>query len=514
MGRRPGLPTGLDPVRFATEVVGEDLSPAQRTLLKAIYGLALTAEEAAIFQACTGRPAPDPPRPFYDVCVIAGRRSGKSSRIVANVAAIEAVLGQHEVGLARGEEAVCHVVGPTRDIADVTVRLIKGKFQAPLLRPLVRDERVNALTLTNGVVIEVETASRLAGRSRGGPLVILEESAFFPTDEATDPDVEILAALVPTMLTYPGARRLKVSTPYAKRGLLHEDWVKHWGRADGATLVWVAPTTLMNPAVDAQRIAADLERDPVRFASEYVTDPARPFREDVSGFLDDATLQAAVDPTLAGQPYDPAAVHVGAMDQAGGGADEPAAAVVCVGRQRVAVVALRVWGSKAPLDTVLDEAAAFFKERGLHEAWADRYGANWPVEGFRTRGILLRTSELTTSQTYIEFGGALRQGKVALPDHPKLLVQLRGLERRTSRDGRDVVDHRPGMRDDVAAAVARAVVGALKGAFAGSAWGPAGPPAPVDESLLQREKSIRMANWQAAAEGRVRRWSRDRGFDL
>jgi len=445
---------------FATAIVGEDLSRAQRSLLKALYGLPLTQGEAAIFAACTGR-ARGRPRPFYDATIICGRRSGKSSRIVANVAAYEAVYGGHEGGLARGEQGVIHVVGPHRDIADVTVNFVKGKFAVPALRRLVREESVQALRLRSGLVIEVETASRLAGRSRGGPLVILEETAFFPSEESPEPDVEILAALRPTMLTYPGARLLKVSTPYARRGVLYEDWLKHWGRADSDTLVWVAPTTLMNPAVDPKRIAADLERDPIRYAAEYVTDPTCPFRTDVSGFLDDATLTAAVVPGASGLPYDPAGQYTGGADLAGGGADEHAAVVAQRAPEGAAVVAIRGWGNKVPLEQVLDEMAEFLTSYGLRSAWADRYAAGWPVEAFQRRGVVLQTCPKPTGETYLEFGGALRQQRVALPEHPKLLSQLRGLERRVSRDGRDTVNHRPGMHDDVAAATARAVVMAL-----------------------------------------------------
>lgn len=451
---------GMDALRFATHAVGEPLSEAQTTLLKAMYGLPLTPGEAHCFETCTGRVPPHPPRPFHDVTVICGRRSGKSSRIVANVAAFEAVLGGHEAALARGEEAVIHVVGPHRDLADTTLNMVKGKFQVPLLRPLVRDDQVNTLRLKSGVVIEVETASKLAGRSRGGPLVILEEVAFFPSEESAEPDVEILAALRPTMLTYPGARLLKVSTPYAKRGLLYEDWLKHWAQ-DSDTLVWVAPTTLMNPAVDPARIAADLERDPIRYACEYVTDPTRPFREDVSGFLEDAILQGAVVPGVLSAPYQPDALYCGAVDLAGGGSDEHAAAIALAGAPGVAVVNVRVWGNKSPLEQVLDEAAQLFTAYGLRMVWADRYAASWPVEAFHQRGMVLNTCPKSTGDTYIEFAGALRQRQVALPDHPKLLTQLRGLERRTTRDGRDTVDHRPGGHDDVAAATARAVVAAL-----------------------------------------------------
>jgi hypothetical protein len=39
--------------------------------------------------------------------------------------------------------------------------------------------------------------------------------------------------------------------------------------------------------------------------------------------------------------------------------------------------------------------------------------------------------------------------RIELLDHPPLLQQLAGLERRTARGGRDSIDHAPGGHDDV-----------------------------------------------------------------
>ena len=85
------------------------ISPAQRTLLKSIYGLALTAEELDLWRRCTGRET-YPGKAFAEVCVVAGARSGKDSRIAAPVAIYEALFGGHEKHLAPGERAVIPIV--------------------------------------------------------------------------------------------------------------------------------------------------------------------------------------------------------------------------------------------------------------------------------------------------------------------------------------------------------------------------------------------------------------------
>jgi hypothetical protein len=73
----------------------------------------------------------------------------------------------------------------------------------------------------------------------------------------------------------------------------------------------------------------------------------------------------------------------------------------------------------------------------------------------------VRTCRKPKSDLYRDLLPLLNSGRVELLDHPRLVTQLCGLERRTARGGRDSVDHRPGGHDDVANAVAGAVAQAL-----------------------------------------------------
>ena len=69
---------------------------------------------------------------------------------------------------------------------------------------------------------------------------------------------------------------------------------------------------------------------------------------------------------------------------------------------------------------------------------------------FRANGIDLSQSAETKSDLYLTTLGKVNSGQVELLDVPKLLRQLRGLERRAMRGGREAVDHRRGAYDDVA----------------------------------------------------------------
>ncbi len=91
-----------------------------------------------------------------------------------------------------------------------------------------------------------------------------------------------------------------------------------------------------------------------------------------------------------------------------------------------------------------------------------RGGKPRPRERFREHGIEYRTAKKTKSEIYGALLPALNSGRIALVDVPRLLGQLIALERRTSRSGRDSIDHPPRGHDDVANAAAGALLVALE----------------------------------------------------
>jgi hypothetical protein len=92
----------------------------------------------------------------------------------------------------------------------------------------------------------------------------------------------------------------------------------------------------------------------------------------------------------------------------------------------------------------------------------DRYAGEWSPEQFGRNGIQYEPSELTKSEIYRELLPLLNSRVVALLTNERLQRQLLSLERRTTRGGRDAIDHPRGGRDDLANAVAGALVMAQK----------------------------------------------------
>jgi hypothetical protein len=94
------------------------------------------------------------------------------------------------------------------------------------------------------------------------------------------------------------------------------------------------------------------------------------------------------------------------------------------------------------------------KRYGITRVVGDRYAGEWPREQFRKNGITYEPSAQPKSILYNNLLPTLNSKKVDLLDNKILINQLTSLERRTSRGGRDQIDHLPNGHDDVANAVA------------------------------------------------------------
>src|SRR5262249_38333894 len=107
----------------------------------------------------------------------------------------------------------------------------------------------------------------------------------------------------------------------------------------------------------------------------------------------------------------------------------------------------------SPWDVVRDfvEVLKMYRVRTVV---GDRYGGEFAREPFRKLGIEYRVAEKPKSDLYRDFVPLLNSRRVELLDHPRLITQLTQLERRTSRGGRDSIDHGPNSHDDVINAVA------------------------------------------------------------
>jgi len=256
------------------------------SFLAALFGLSLTDEQLAIFQRHTGRQRPLD-KPAREAWLVVGRRGGKS-RIAALVAVYLACFRDYGRLLAPGERGTLPVIATDRYQARTVFRYIISLLEGvPMLAQLVERRTQHGIELTNGVTIEVHTASFRA--IRGYTLIgaVCDEIAFWRSEESANPDAEILNGLRPGMATIPGALLLCISTPYARRGALWDAHRRHYGEGGDPVLVWQAPTRAMNPSVDEQVVAEAYAQDEIAAAAGMApssagtsrpSSPARPSR--------------------------------------------------------------------------------------------------------------------------------------------------------------------------------------------------------------------------------------------
>ncbi|HEX5499705.1 MAG TPA: hypothetical protein VFX03_10775, partial [Thermomicrobiales bacterium] len=291
-------------------------------------------------------------------------------------------------------------------------------------------------------------------------LAVLDECAFFSSEDSAAPDIETYRAILPGLTTLPGSMIVGISSPYWQRGLLYDKFRRHFGKPDDDVLVIKAPSTALNPTLDPAEIARLIEDDPEAGAAEWLAE----FRRDVSGFVSREAVDAATVPGRIELPPVAGIRYVAFVDPSGGSADSMTLAVAHREDDgRVVLDAVRERRPPFSPEAAVAEFAELLTAYRVREVSGDRYAGEWPRERFREHGIEYRPSDKTKSDLYRELLPLLNAGKVELLENSRLATQLVALERRTARGGRDSIDHPPGAHDDLANAAAGAIVIAAPG---------------------------------------------------
>jgi hypothetical protein len=445
-----------------------------RAFLAAMFGLPMTDDALAHYRHHTGR-TEAPAAPFNEVALICGRRGGKS-RVLATIAVHLATIPDYADRLAPGETPTVAIIAADKRQARTIFRYIRGLLvNVPLLHPLLGAETAESLTLTNGVVIEVQTASYRSVRGYTLVAALCDEVAFFRDEASANPDEEILNALRPALGTL-GGPLLVASSPYAKRGALYTLFRDHWGKDGSEVLVWRGSTAEMNPGFPARIIAKAFEDDPARAGAEY----SALFRNDVAAYVTREVVDGCTVPGRYELPPLSGCRYVAFVDPSGGSSDSMTLAIAHADtRDRTLAVLDAVREVKPPFspDSVVQEFAGLLKTYGIARVTGDRFGGEWCREPFRKQNIAYDLSDRPKSDIYRDTLPMLNSGKAELLDLRPLASQLCGLERRTARGGKDSIDHAPGgAHDDVANSAAGALLLAMgKRAFIN--WGTVTPEA-------------------------------------
>jgi hypothetical protein len=454
-------------IQFLTDpqLLGLNVSPAQQTLLKSLYGLPLTAEERQLWTQCTGRSS-YPGRPFREATVLAGARGGKDSRIAAPVLAYEAVFGGHERYLGKGEFGILPLVAQDARATRIAFGYLKDAFtRSLLLAALVEDITSHEIKLTNRLSSLCFPCTHSSLRGWSNPAAGMSEVAFYRLEGQADSDVEIQASIRRGMLSFPNPKLIKISTPYVKSGLLYQDFRQYYGQESLDVLVWQASSMLMNPSLKAERLARERALEGSRYHREYEA----MFLDDLDTMFPVAVVEGVIIPHRYELEPRAGVSYLATCDTTGGssGPNSDTFTFTIVhpegsgDRQIIVQDVLKGWKG-GDLAGIVSEIATRLRHHRLTEIRGDKYAGAWVRQAFEGEGIRYREAEMDKSTAYLEAEPLLTQGRVELLDHPQLIRELTILERRPRPQGRTLVEHPHGGHDDYANSTCLALASVAK----------------------------------------------------
>jgi hypothetical protein len=454
-----------EPIEFITKVLRQHRGNSWRgwrIILKAAYCKPLDEEELEFFREVSGGRNP-PTKRVRELWCLVGRRGGKDS--TASVIATEAARLVDTSRLRPGEEPLVACLANTKEQAEIVWRYIKGYFEIikPLQPWLKQPIAGNTIRLKNGVQIKVATNNYRAPRGWPIACAILDEVAYYRSDESATPDTETYNALKPGMLTIKGSMLIGISSPYKKSGLLFNRFEEYYGKDSDDVLVIKAETRLLNPEIEELypgEIAKAYEEDPERAAAEYGAE----FRSDLADYVDRDIVRSCTDMGVFERPWDELKrpIYRAFVDPSGGSRDSFA----------LAIAHYEPNGSdgKGVLDCLREVRAPFIpakaveqlcdtlKEYRVSTVTGDRYAGEWPKQEFATHGVKYEPTEVSKSDMYRDFLPLMNSGKVRFIENNRMFNQYCQLEARTVRGGRDSIDHPVGGMDDLANAATGALL--------------------------------------------------------
>ena len=329
--------------------------------------------------------------------------------------------------------------------------------KSPILRKMIKSVTASEIKLTNNVVIGVHPNSFRSIRGRTLLACVFDEVAIWRDDMSALPDVETYRAVRPS-LARTGGMLIGISTPYRRGGLLFSKYEDHFGTDDNDVLVVKGPTSLFNATISQATIDKEMKKDAEGARSEWLAE----FRSDVSALFDDQVIEDAVQhgrplelPPRSGHKY---------FCFADASAGRHDAFSFCIGhcegkKPDLTWVCDVIRGHSAPFDPriVAQEYAHLARQYGCTKIVGDAFAGEWVTQSFRDAGARYETSPLVKSALYLESLPHFNRGAALIPNHETLLRELRQLERRVSRSGRNSVDHPKHGSDDYANAVCGAL---------------------------------------------------------
>ena len=407
-----------------------------RACLKAAYALPMTSRDRKLFGEVAGNRKP-PVEPVREFVALVGRGGGKDAVAAAIAAHIASVSDFSR--LRPGERGSVLIIAVDREQAGIAFGYIRALFeQVPMLAALVQRITDATLQLKNGAEIIVATNSYRSVRGKTLIAAIFDEVAFWRSEDSASPDVEVDAACGPGLARWPGAIKVLISSVHRRSGLVHQRYRDFFGVDDADTLVVLGSTLEFNPGFDAMVIDRELKRDHARASAEYLSR----WRDDLSSFVDAAAVAACVGRGCRQRTFDSRLGYRAFVDPSGGRGDSMTLGIGHRDRAGIAILD-QLEEIRPPFDPKVAVArfAQVLKDWRIRSVTGDNYAGEWVAAEFRGHGITYEPSERNRSEIYLDLLPLINGGAVELLDNDRLISQLCALERRTTKSGKDSVNH-------------------------------------------------------------------------
>ncbi len=436
-------------------------------------------------------PIPYVAREYEQLWGVIGRRAGKTSQLQSLIIAYEALLGGHEEYISKKQECVIYLIAHQLGLAVSSIAFVRAIIDSsPLLSKQVEKHNEKELLLKNGIAVLPSPPSLKAQRGRAVPVAAMDEVGFWYSDpESANQDVEVERAVRWSQLQFPNAKRIGISTPWTKEGLLWKYYSAGTGgnklgkeyRSEYENILTCFGTTASfeNPLVERKKLESERREDEDAFKRESLCI----FADSISGFfarplIDIATEKAkgiAERPpvTLEDAQHDRTISfvpnYVAAMDPAFRG-DSFAFCIVHKDPLKGMILdAARHWtpikGQKLNPTTILTEIANLITPYGVQILYTDQYQLESLQQIGLGLGLSIEGVDFTSKSKAKIYGNLqqlVNQKKLELLDPrlsepaERLVNELIWLERRQTAQSTVQISAPEGKHDDMASVLALA----------------------------------------------------------
>jgi hypothetical protein len=374
--------------------------------------------------------------------MLCGARGGKSYVLCA-LRLLHLALTVNLDALAPGEWASALIVAPKLKLSRQTFRFALGAMKSvPSLALRVSNETKESFVIqrenSRVVVLECLPASRGGDAIRARYYVgaALDEFAFFRNDNFEVNDAEIFRAVTPRII--PGGQVVLASTAWARTGLMHKLFSDNF-QHPATVMAARAPTILLNPS-KKKEVAVEIERDEQNASREFGCE----FMDALAGtFFSHDAIDKSIDKSLVLPLRPPPGAQVMIGADTGFRRDSSALVVVYLLPDKIFIVAEvlelkpKIGEPLKPSEVIMEFANAC-KRHGCNWLMADGHYRETLDEELAKMGLSYVPAPGGAegkALTHMQTKTVLQQGRVRLPDHRRLIEQMKTLVGRPTSGG-------------------------------------------------------------------------------